>query len=159
MSFEALRALIIASGYELRFRENEWVECLLIREDEAWLGRGRDRSSALSAAVRLACPSSLARELLSSRMEHLIAEAAAASAEHREKVLDAIASDAPETVPPPAPPPPLPSITSEITPPQIALPPMVTPLPPMTPMAIPRDSDMRIPFRATQPPFERPRAT
>lgn len=100
MSFEALRALIIASGYELRFRENEWVECLMLRDGEAWLGRGRDRTSALHRAVHLACPSSLARELLTSRVEHLIAEAAAASAEHREKVLDAIANEAPETAPP-----------------------------------------------------------
>src|SRR5262245_48762628 len=97
MSFEALRALIIASGYELRFRENDWVECLLLKDDEQWLGRGRDRVSALHAAVHLACPSSLARDLLSSRIDHLAAEAAAAIVEHREKVFDAIASVAPET--------------------------------------------------------------
>src|SRR5436190_18738666 len=70
----------------------------MLREGEAWLGRGRDRASALHAAVHQACPSALARELLSSRVDHLSAEAAAAIVEHREKVFDAIASVAPETV-------------------------------------------------------------
>jgi hypothetical protein len=99
MSFEALRVLIIASGYEIRFRENEWVECLLLRDDEAWVGRGGDRSAALKSAVHSACPSALARELLASRVDRMDAEAAAAAADHREKVLDAIASAAPESPP------------------------------------------------------------
>jgi hypothetical protein len=170
MSFEALRALFIASGYELRFRDNEWVECLLVRDDEAWLGRGRDRSSALHAAVRLACPSSLSRELLMSRIDHLVAEAAAASAEHREKVLDAIASDAPETMPPPTMPsmPAIPlagsgptsaanAVATDMTSSQVALPPLIAQMPLSTPLV--RDSDMRMPFRATPAPYERPRAT
>lgn len=60
----ALRALLASSGYEIRFREHGWVECLLVQAEEAWCGRGRDHSEALSAAVRLACPSGLARHLL-----------------------------------------------------------------------------------------------
>jgi hypothetical protein len=138
MSFEALRALIIASGYELRFRDGEWVECLLLREEEAWIGRGRDRAVALHAAVQRACPSALARELLNVRLDRMSAEAAAASAEHREKLLDAIASAAPDAP------------TVEMAP--ISMPP-VTPLPPIS--TPPPDA----PIMRTPLPYDRVRAT
>ncbi|MCK6546437.1 hypothetical protein L6R52_11355 [Myxococcota bacterium] len=64
--------MLHASGYQVLFREHEWVECLLVKAEESWLGRGRDRMSALTAAVHAACPSSLSRALL----ERAIAEQA-----------------------------------------------------------------------------------
>lgn len=120
MSFEALRVLIIASGYEIRFRENEWVECLLLRDEEAWVGRGGDRSAALKSAVHAACPSALARELIASRVDRMDAEAAAAAADHREKVLDAIASAAPDAPPFAPTPPSIPSMHSQPSMPAIS---------------------------------------
>jgi hypothetical protein len=69
MSTEAARAVLEAAGYELVFREGEWVECLLLKDVEAWIGRGRDRDSALLDAVQKACPSSLALALFNEAME------------------------------------------------------------------------------------------
>ena len=51
-------------GYEVRYRERGWVECLLSREGESWLGHGPDRAGALEHALRRAFPSHGARELL-----------------------------------------------------------------------------------------------
>ncbi len=56
--------LLAELGYDAIFREVGWVECLLVRDDEQWLGRGRDRDEALRSAVNQACPSHLARALL-----------------------------------------------------------------------------------------------
>lgn len=48
-------------GYIVRWRDAEWVECLLWRDGEQWLGRGPTRDAALANAVGLALPSHLAR--------------------------------------------------------------------------------------------------
>lgn len=64
MTSGAKRALLESAGYEVRFRDSEWVECLLSSGEESWLGRGRDREAALEDALRAALPSRLARELL-----------------------------------------------------------------------------------------------
>jgi hypothetical protein len=64
VALEAVCRLLATSGYEVRFRDGEWIECLISREGEAWLGAGRDRGAALDDAVRKACPSALARNLL-----------------------------------------------------------------------------------------------
>jgi hypothetical protein len=71
MSVEVLRAMLEGFGYEIRFREHEWVECFLFTEKESWTGRGPDRRAALEDAVAHACPSQLARALL----ERAVAEA------------------------------------------------------------------------------------
>jgi hypothetical protein len=68
MNDEALRALLLRSGYTVRMRHGEWAECLLLQGEEAWLGRGADAHQALLAAVRAACPSQLAMELLTATL-------------------------------------------------------------------------------------------
>jgi hypothetical protein len=65
MDLEALRAELAAAGYELRYREDGWVECLMLGDGESYVGQGRCRDTALMAAVERACPSTLARRALS----------------------------------------------------------------------------------------------
>ncbi len=64
MSSNSTRALIEASGYQVRFRKHDWVECLITGDGESWVGHGVDESGALDAAVHLACPTTLSRRLL-----------------------------------------------------------------------------------------------
>jgi hypothetical protein len=64
MGLEALRGLLEGHGYEVRFREHEWVECFLYAEGESWTGRGPDPKAALENAVAHACPSAIAKALL-----------------------------------------------------------------------------------------------
>ena len=56
--------MLARHGYRLRFREHEWVECLIASEADAFEGRGMDRAAALESALRRAFPSRVARELL-----------------------------------------------------------------------------------------------
>lgn len=58
------QALLERHGYEVRFSSGEWMECLLVQDNESWLGRGLDREAALKDALRQACPSVLAQALL-----------------------------------------------------------------------------------------------
>lgn len=60
---DAALALLQAHGYAVRFRNHEWVECLVTRDEEAWVGRGPDRNAALETAMVQACPSALAQAL------------------------------------------------------------------------------------------------
>ncbi len=64
MDVGALKALLSASGYDVRFRRDAWVECLLLAGRETFVGRGADDDAALLAAVDAAFPSSLAKALL-----------------------------------------------------------------------------------------------
>ncbi|HEX4517917.1 MAG TPA: hypothetical protein VH054_30465, partial [Polyangiaceae bacterium] len=61
---ERLKILIEELGYGVVFRNVGWTECMLVRADERWVGRGRDEDEALNDALYQACPSHLARELL-----------------------------------------------------------------------------------------------
>ena len=61
---ERLASLFAEFGYGVVFRNVGWVECLLVRGDERWIGRGRDEEEALTDAVHQACPSHLAQTLL-----------------------------------------------------------------------------------------------
>ena len=61
---DAALALLHAHGYAVRFRSHEWVECLVTRDEEAWVGRGPDREAALEVALALACPSALSQAFL-----------------------------------------------------------------------------------------------
>lgn len=56
--------LLRSFGYSSLFREAGWTECLLVWEDERWLGRGEDRAQAFADAVRQAFPSQAARRAL-----------------------------------------------------------------------------------------------
>lgn len=58
------RAALERLGYEVRFRSGVWLDCLVCRDDEAWLGAGLTEEDALRAAVRKAFPSHGARQLL-----------------------------------------------------------------------------------------------
>src|SRR5687768_8194252 len=64
MGSDALRTMLEISGYEIRFREHDWIECLITGGGEAWVGQGADRDAAFQAALRQACPTSLSRRLL-----------------------------------------------------------------------------------------------
>ncbi|MFO1077947.1 MAG: hypothetical protein U1E73_09515 [Planctomycetota bacterium] len=48
-------------GYRTAFRNNGWVECLLWREHERWLGSGADETEAFANALQAALPSEAAR--------------------------------------------------------------------------------------------------
>lgn len=48
-------------GYAIAFRSNGWVECLLRRGNERWLGTGGDEAEAFSNALHAALPSEVAR--------------------------------------------------------------------------------------------------
>lgn len=60
---DAALELLQAHGYAVRFRNHETVECVLTRDEEAWVAEGGDRKAALDAAVALACPSALSQAL------------------------------------------------------------------------------------------------
>lgn len=64
MSSNNTRTLIEASGYQVRFRKHDWVECLIAGDGESWVGQGLDETAALDAALRTACPTALSRRLL-----------------------------------------------------------------------------------------------
>lgn len=69
-----VRTFLVELGYDILEREQAWAECLLLRGEEAWIGRGRDRDEALRDAVLRALPSYAARKLLE---QALAAEGAA----------------------------------------------------------------------------------
>ena len=60
----SVRAYLASLGYAVVVREQGWVECLLVREDERWFGQGLDEDDALRDA-RLHCdafPAALPQE-------------------------------------------------------------------------------------------------
>lgn len=60
---DSSRTLLSRLGYRVHFRVAEWTECLLVSDDESFVGRGEDAERALADAVRAALPSRLARAL------------------------------------------------------------------------------------------------
>lgn len=64
MAADATRYYLQSQGYQVRFRIAEWVECLIVGEGGAWVGRNLDRDGAFEAALVLMCPAPLARRLL-----------------------------------------------------------------------------------------------
>ena len=60
----ALGPLLRKAGYTVVFRSGAWVECLVHREAERWLGRGASEADALVDAVRGMLRSHLSRTLL-----------------------------------------------------------------------------------------------
>jgi hypothetical protein len=54
---------LVTLGYVANYREQGFVECLLSRELERFVGRGVDREAALEDALRAAFPSAAARHL------------------------------------------------------------------------------------------------
>ncbi len=67
-SEERTSTILADAGYEVRFRQNEWTECLLVSRDDRWIGMGVDPPGALQDALRQALPSRLARQLLSAAL-------------------------------------------------------------------------------------------
>lgn len=65
MDVDGLRSFLEASGYEVRFRREAWVDCLIVSGDESFIGRGTDDRAALAAAIDAAFPSNLSKQLLS----------------------------------------------------------------------------------------------
>lgn len=64
MNIHAVRALLASAGYSIHERDAGWNECLLVREQERWLGRGATPDGAILDAVNQSFPSHLSRELL-----------------------------------------------------------------------------------------------
>ena len=75
----ALGPLLRKAGYTVVFRSGAWVECLVHREAERWLGRGASEADALVDAVRGMLRSHLSRTLLG-RLVVAVPVRAAASA-------------------------------------------------------------------------------
>jgi|JRYL01.1.fsa_nt_gb hypothetical protein len=48
-------------GYEVLFRRNGWIECLLLHEQERWFGTGQNEREAFANALASALPSEAAR--------------------------------------------------------------------------------------------------
>lgn len=98
MSEDVIRQVLARHGYSLRFREHDWVECLIACSAESYRGEGLDRPTALEAALALAFPSRISRELF---------DVAVVSAERSVGAVKAVfAGGAPvESRPEPAPPP------------------------------------------------------
>src|SRR4051812_47408864 len=71
-----LRALLSELGYDILERQQVWAECLLLRGEEQWVGRGRDKDEALRDAVLRALPSYAARVLLERALKEPAAPAA-----------------------------------------------------------------------------------
>jgi hypothetical protein len=57
------RAILSSHGFQLRFRHDDWIECLVVRGREAYVGHGLDRVTALENALDRAFPTPLARRL------------------------------------------------------------------------------------------------
>lgn len=80
MAEDALVLFLESRGYQLRFRQGEWFECLIAGEGGSYLGRGLDRRAALDAAVACLCPTPLARRLLDEALGQRVAAPAPAPA-------------------------------------------------------------------------------
>src|SRR4051794_12664720 len=52
------------NGYRIAFRRDGWVECLAIRENERWVGRGDDDAGAMADLVAAMFPSHASRVAL-----------------------------------------------------------------------------------------------
>lgn len=63
MSEEGIRQVLARHGCRLRFREHDWVECLIVSADGVVRGDGLEREAALEGALRQLFPSRIAREL------------------------------------------------------------------------------------------------
>ena len=61
MSDEGLRQVLARHGYRLRYREHDWVECLLASSTETFRGEGLDPAAALQDALSKAFPSRISR--------------------------------------------------------------------------------------------------
>jgi hypothetical protein len=60
-----VRLFLDSAGYGVVYREQGWIECLLVRgEAERWVGRGDDHDTALLHALSQAFPSQAARTAL-----------------------------------------------------------------------------------------------
>jgi hypothetical protein len=60
-----IRLFLDSAGYGIVYREQGWIECLLVRgEAERWVGRGGDHDTALLHALSQAFPSQAARTAL-----------------------------------------------------------------------------------------------
>jgi hypothetical protein len=64
MDINILRATLDDYGYEVRYREDNWIECMLAGDGESWVGHGLTKEVALLAAVRKACSTALAARFL-----------------------------------------------------------------------------------------------
>lgn len=65
MSRDATRELLLAIGYQVRFRDDQWVECLIAGDGAVFHGAGLDRTAAFDAALDALLPTPLARRLFS----------------------------------------------------------------------------------------------
>jgi hypothetical protein len=94
----ALQAHLRGAGYEIVFRAAAWIECLVARADERWLGRGTTEVDAL----RRMLPSHLARVLLATELRSWAggAEATPDEPDHVDaEALDVSASQPADEVP------------------------------------------------------------
>ena len=60
--------LLRRADYQVVFRSNAWVECLVQRSAECWVGYGESEQKALDDVLRQMFPSRLARVQLARRL-------------------------------------------------------------------------------------------
>jgi hypothetical protein len=102
LSSSVLHTRLRSAGYELLFRSEGWVDCLVVRPGERWHGRGTTEEDALGDALQQMFPSHLARALLDAEL----AAEAGASASDGAALAPSAAAEASEPVPEAAAPPP-----------------------------------------------------
>lgn len=59
---ERIEAVLKSCGFQVRYRQHDWIECLVTEDHASWLGRGPDIRSALLDVVSCMVPSRLLRE-------------------------------------------------------------------------------------------------
>ena len=86
----SIRHLLPSLGLQVRTRRGDWCECLLLAEEESWVGHGENDDEALWRAMRAAFPTGPARALLLRAAElHAASSDAAAAAQVRAAVVRA----------------------------------------------------------------------
>jgi len=157
---DELRTWLAELGYGVVFRNDVWVDCLISRDAERWIGRGTTEADAIDQAVRAMFPSHAARMLFErSQRDRQMADAtppeelkSSDSAAEMPAVSPDVLGDPAEeptvevtvpVMPPPAPVAPSPNRATVIAPPPAARPAHV----PKTMVASVADQVLNIPKR------------
>jgi hypothetical protein len=113
-------ALLGKHGYSVAFRLGAWVECLVLRAGERWVGRGRDQEEAVGDALEQMLPSGLGRALALAEALRLAGGLVASASEVEAAPAPTALASTPEPTPPA-------SVEPAIAPPAAAISPLPDP--------------------------------